>query len=163
MEINLESISPVEIIRSILIELQGQADEKKLALAFLPHTKDFPIINIDKEKFKQILINLIGNSIKYTEKGKIEILSEEKKSGSILEIKIKDTGIGMSAKAREGLFQKFYRIKTDKTEKIIGTGLGLWISKELVEKMKGKIMVDSIENVGTQMTLQFKIVQKKKN
>ncbi len=68
--------------------------------------------------------------------------------------------MGMSAKDRERLFEKFYRIKNEKTKSISGTGLGLWITKQLVELMKGTIMVDSIENVGTQVTLQFPVVKK---
>lgn len=161
MEFKTEDISVNKIIESIIDELKVQADAKKLELVFLPHTDELPAINIDPEKLKQILINLIGNSIKYTEKGKVEVLCEEKNKGKTLEIRIKDTGIGMSAKARENLFQKFYRVKNEKTEKITGTGLGLWITKQLVELQKGKIMVDSIENVGTQMTLQFPVAKEK--
>ncbi len=74
-------------------------------------------------------------------------------------VDVKDTGIGMSSKAREKLFEKFYRIQNEKTRAITGTGLGLWITKQIVELMNGTIMVDSIENVGTQITLNFPIVK----
>jgi len=161
IEMSIANISPSETIESTLKELKVQSDAKGLLLSFLPYKSELPLIAVDTQKLKQIMVNLVGNSIKYTENGKVEVLCEEKNNGDILEIKIKDTGIGMSAKARENLFQKFYRIKTEKTEKISGTGLGLWITKQLVEMMKGKIMVDSIENVGTQVTLQFKIVKGK--
>lgn len=70
-------------------------------------------------------------------------------------ITIKDTGIGMSSKEREHLFEKFYRVKNDKTEDIIGTGLGLWITEQIVKMMKGSIYVDSIEGVGTQFTIEL--------
>ena len=79
-----------------------------------------------------------------------------------LVISIKDTGIGMSAKEREHLFEKFYRIKNKKTQDVVGTGLGLWITKQIVEIMKGSIFVDSIEEVGTQVTIQFPLIKKTK-
>lgn len=157
IEIDLRDYDPAPLISAVIEELRVQSDAKSLALNYLPHSDKLPSIMIDKEKFKQILINIIGNSIKYTEKGQVDVSTEEKDNGNLFEIRVKDTGIGMSAKARESLFQKFYRIKTEKTQKINGTGLGLWITKQLVELMKGRISVDSIENVGSQFTLQFKV------
>ena len=68
--------------------------------------------------------------------------------------------MGMSAKDREHLFEKFYRVRNSKTDKITGTGLGLWITKELIQLMKGEIYVDSIENVGTQVTVLFPPITK---
>lgn len=149
------------IIKDVLTELKVQANAKKLALEYKPHTDKLPAVNLDIDRFKQILINLIGNAIKYTEKGGVEIMTEEKERGRILEIRIKDSGIGMSAKARQRLFEKFYRVQSAKTKNITGTGLGLWITKQLVELMRGQIMVDSIEGVGTQVTLNFPIIKNK--
>jgi signal transduction histidine kinase len=154
---------PVEadpIIQNIVNELKVQADEKKIILIYKSALNKNLLVNIDIDRMKQVLINLIGNAIKYTEKGSVEIITEEKNISGILEIKIKDTGIGMSTKQRERLFEKFYRVQSEKTKDITGTGLGLWITKQLVELMKGTIAVDSIENVGTQITLQFPIVKK---
>ncbi len=161
LEVKTAPMEAGQIIKDIIAELKIQADQKKLALEYKPHAEKLPLINIDSERFKQVLINLIGNAVKYTEKGGATVLTEEKDNGKILEIKIKDTGIGMSAKDRERLFQKFYRAQNDKTKGIVGTGLGLWITKQIIELMKGKIAVDSIENVGTQVTLRFPIIQSK--
>lgn len=146
------------IIKDIITELKIQSDAKNLKLKYNSNLKPFPKISADGDRLKQVLINLIGNAIKYTEKGSIEIITETKNKGKILEMRIKDTGIGMSAKAREKLFEKFYRVQNEKTRDITGTGLGLWITKQIVELMKGSITVDSIENVGTQITLNFPIV-----
>jgi len=159
MKIEAKPIELGAIIKEIVSELKVQADEKKLALEFKPHATTLPLVNLDIDRIKQVLINLIGNAIKYTIKGGVEVATEEKETGKILEIRIKDTGIGMSAKDRERLFQKFYRVQNDKTKNIAGTGLGLWITKQIVELMHGQIMVDSIENVGTQITLNFPIVK----
>ena len=162
ISLNPVPTEPTQIIKETVAELMVQAGNKKLALDFRPHKEVLPIINIDKDRFKQVLINLIGNAIKYTPAGEIQVLTHARYDSRVLEVKIKDTGIGMSSKDRERLFEKFYRIKNDKTKDIIGTGLGMWITKRLVEMMNGTITVDSIENVGTQIALQFPIVKKGK-
>ena len=80
------------------------------------------------------------------------IVSEEENMNKIV---VHDTGIGMDEAERKNLFTKFYRVKNDDTKDVTGTGLGLWITKELVETMKGKILVDSIKGVGSQFTVMF--------
>lgn len=157
LQMDLKDVAPGKIIEDVVRELKIQSDQKCLSLKYSPLAENLPAINIDTDRFKQVLINIIGNAIKYTEKGGVEIFVEEKNKDRALEIRIKDTGIGMSAKDRERLFEKFYRVQNEKTVKITGTGLGLWITKQIVELMRGKIMVDSIEGVGTQITLSFPI------
>ncbi|NTU98710.1 HAMP domain-containing histidine kinase [Candidatus Falkowbacteria bacterium] len=152
MEIN-------KIINEVISELSIQAKQKNLSLSFKPHKGESPLVSVDTDKFKQILINVIGNAIKYTLKGGVEVFTNEK-DDKFLEIKVKDTGLGMSTEARSRLFEKFYRIQTEETAKITGTGLGLWITKQLVEMQGGKITVDSIEKVGTQIDITFPIVKK---
>lgn len=159
LEVKTAPMEISQIIKDITAELKVQADQKCLALEYKPHNDKLPIVKIDSEHLKQALVNIIGNAIKYTEKGSVTVLTEEKDGGKTLAIKIKDTGIGMSAKDRERLFQKFYRVQNNKTKGIVGTGLGLWITKQIIELMKGKITVDSIENVGTQITLLFSIAK----
>lgn len=153
MERKLIDIRPV--VDSVVSELKIQADQKSLALSTKTAEGDFPSTNLDSDRLKQILINLIGNAIKYTVQGSVEVMVEYKKEDKQVVIKIKDTGIGMSAKARERLFEKFYRVQDEKTKNISGTGLGLWITKQLIELQDGKIAVDSIENVGTQVSVMF--------
>ena len=162
ISLNPEPTEPTQIIKETVAELMIQAKNKKLALSFLPHKEVLPIINIGKDRFKQVLINLIGNAIKYTPAGEVQVKTHARYDGRVLEIKIKDTGLGMSSTDRGRLFEKFYRIKNEKTKNITGTGLGMWITKRLVEMMNATITVDSIENVGTQITLQFPIVKKGK-
>jgi signal transduction histidine kinase len=158
--IDFEKVNIYDTVSSTIDELMVQAQKKNLKMFLTCLTKDLPLVNIDTDKLKQVLINLIGNSIKYTETGKVEVYIEAKEKTGNLDIKIKDTGIGMSAKAKTRLFEKFYRIQNDKTRNIRGTGLGLWITKQLVELMKGSIHVESIEGTGTQITVSFPIVQK---
>jgi signal transduction histidine kinase len=144
------------IIESTLKELKIQSDAKGLVLSSALDNNASAVINADKDRLKQVLINIIGNSIKYTPTGGVEVkaINRDKK----LIIFIKDTGIGMSAKERERLFEKFYRVKNKKTTEISGTGLGLWITKQIIEAMSGTISIDSMEGVGTQVTLEFPLI-----
>ncbi|MFZ2970643.1 MAG: HAMP domain-containing sensor histidine kinase [Minisyncoccia bacterium] len=152
LDVNMTGAKIEPIIEEINGQLKISADEKNLALIYQKPEKELPMIECDPDRLKQVLVNLVGNSIKYTEKGSITVSTEINKDNK-LEIKVKDTGIGMSAEEQKRLFEKFYRIKNDKTEKIVGTGLGLWIAKQIVEFMKGKIYVESMKGAGTQFTV----------
>ena len=74
------------------------------------------------------------------------------------EFRVQDSGIGISAEDQKKLFQKFSRIKSTETAEIRGTGLGLWITKQIVEQMGGTIYVESIKGVGTSFIIRFEIV-----
>jgi len=153
---DIKSTDAMSIISSLIKEYELLAKEKGLKLEF-DKKPEFPEILIDPDKFKQVMINLIGNSIKYTKKGSVSILlGNDRRQARII---IKDTGIGMNEDERKNLFSKFYRIRNKETENISGTGLGLWITKQLVIKMKGKISVDSLPGIGSQFTLEFLIAK----
>jgi signal transduction histidine kinase len=158
LKIELKPIDIMPIIEETVKEFKIQADQKNLKLNYLLEPNSKSIVEIDKDRLKQVLVNLIGNSIKYTPSGSVEIKIFNREKNLI--ILIKDTGIGMSAKEREHLFEKFYRVKNKKTEEISGTGLGLWITKQIVELMNGAIFVDSMENIGTQITIELPLTEK---
>jgi K+-sensing histidine kinase KdpD len=157
LKMDMKDMEIWPLVEETVKEMKIQADTKGLALSCVlePNTASF--ISADKDRLKQVLINTIGNSIKYTPSGSVEVRALNRDNKLVLIIK--DTGIGMTAKEREHLFEKFYRIKNKKTEDIIGTGLGLWITKQIIELMKGTIMIDSMENVGTQVTLEFPLIK----
>ncbi len=152
-----ESIELESIIRDIVSQLKVKADEKGLALEYLESETKLPLVSSDSERLTQALINLIGNSVKYTEKGSVKVTTAVK--NNLVEIKIIDTGIGMAGEEQKNLFQKFYRVQNEKTGKIVGTGLGLWITKQIIELMKGSITLESMEGVGTQVTIKLKIAK----
>ncbi len=157
LKMDIKDIEVWPLIEETIKEMKIQADTKGLALSCVldPNTKS--LIKADKDRLKQVLINIIGNSIKYTPSGSVEVKALNRDNNLVLIIK--DTGIGMTSKEREHLFEKFYRVKSKKTEDIIGTGLGLWITKQIIELMKGSITIDSMENVGTQVTLEFPLIK----
>lgn len=158
LPVEISDVDMVEIVKNLSDEMKISADEKKLELVNL--VEKMPIVSVDKERVKQIIVNLISNAIKYTPTGKVELTGKE--DGDFAYITVADTGLGMSADAMKRLFSKFYRIKTDKTTGISGTGLGLWISREIALKMGGDISVESIEGVGSHFTLKLKKAKEKK-
>ncbi len=155
--LNMKSFNPKNVIVDVVRELEPQAQEKQLSLEYSSNKSKIENIYADSDKFKEILLNIIGNAIKYTKKGSV-VISHEIKDYS-LEVKVKDTGIGMSAEDQGRLFEKFFRVQNDYTKGVVGTGLGLWITKQLVEIMKGKIYIESMEGVGSQVILIFPLAK----
>jgi signal transduction histidine kinase len=150
IEVSPDTIDVMQVINDIVDQFSVNAQKKNLKLLVDTEQEEM-YIYADKERVRQIIINLVGNAIKYTPKGSVTVqVSKEKKKAKII---VKDTGLGMSADAMKNLFSKFYRIKTDQTQKITGTGLGLWISRELARKMNGDLTAESMENVGSQFIL----------
>ncbi|MBT4287591.1 MAG: PAS domain S-box protein, partial [Deltaproteobacteria bacterium] len=142
-----------------LISVKSQ--EKELEFLFQVHP-DVPRFLIgDPLRLGQILINLANNSVKFTEKGEIVITVEKiknQKEKTTLRFTVRDTGIGMTEEQIRKLFQSFSQADTSTTRKFGGTGLGLTISKRLVEMMKGEIWVESEPGKGSSFifTAEFK-------
>jgi signal transduction histidine kinase/CheY-like chemotaxis protein len=113
-------------------------------------------INADRKRVWQILINIIGNALKYTEKGFIEIgckiqeTDQPKKGNQDLLFTVKDTGIGIDKNMQDRVFDRFVKIEHESTRLYGGTGLGLSIAHDLVKMMEGKIWFDSEVGVGSQ-------------
>lgn len=108
----------------------------------------------DPERVKQIVVNLLSNAIKYTPKGKVEIQGKE--DDQWIYLTVADTGLGISSENMKNLFSKFFRVRNRETADITGTGLGLWIAREIAQKMEGDLTVESIEGVGSHFTLKLK-------
>ena len=153
-----QKISPQEIIIEIVRGLEIKAKQKNINL-FLEIEKGPYFIQANSNRFRQILINLIENAIKYTPEGKIFVRTKIDKNKKKYIIEVEDTGLGISAESQKRLFEKFYRVKTKETAGIPGTGLGLWISKNLCETMKGNIFIESISGIGTKFTVIFPLIK----
>lgn len=157
LPMEISKLEPGEVVAQSIEEMRLQASNKGLVLNYEP-LKEPIFIEANKDRLKQVMINLIGNSVKYTVKGSISVTMKIKNNQLL--ITVADTGIGMSAEDRSHLFEKFYRIKNEKTQQIVGTGLGLWITSEIVKRMKGDISVESIEGVGSHFTVHLPISKK---
>jgi two-component system sensor histidine kinase/response regulator len=144
-------------------DLRGTLDEVGDLMALKAHEKGLEFVsNIhrhvplllfgDPGRLRQILINLIGNAIKFTEKGEIAIhisLEENERTHATIRFEIKDTGIGIPNDRMEQLFKPFSQLDSSSTREFSGTGLGLTISKQLSEMMGGRIGVESQEGKGS--------------
>lgn len=150
MDFTAEPLSATEQIQNVLSELAPSAEQKNLSLALTPSEGNITLF-ANKDRLRQILVNLIGNAIKYTPSGSVTVsVNNENGKAHIL---VKDTGIGIAPEEKAKLFAKFGRIQNENTKNINGTGLGLWISKSMAEKMGGDIFVDSVMGEGTVFTL----------
>ena len=156
-KIVLESVhfSPVEVINEVftLVKYEATAKGVKLKLIWLG---ELPGILIgDPLRLKQIVINLVGNAIKFTEKGEIVIRINVLKNTDEnveLEIQVTDTGIGIDKNKLDTVFEEYVQIEDRIGKKYSGTGLGLSIAKKLVEMQGGKISLESEQGVGTEVT-----------
>ena len=131
---------------SVVELLASSAHEKAIELGYVVAPEVPANLIGDPERLRQILLNLTGNAIKFTDEGGVKVeVSLEAVSGDevLLRFEISDTGIGISKEAQEKLFDKFTQADASTTRKYGGTGLGLAISKQLVGLMDGKIGVDS--------------------
>lgn len=141
-------IAPV--VEETIGELKPLSDEKSIRVTY-EKLAGMPKTLADGGRVREVLVNIIGNSIKYIGTkpgGKTIDIYHELKDGALV-THIKDNGLGMSKEAQAKLFQKFYRVATKDTIGITGTGLGLFIVKQIIEKMNGSIWVESEEGQGS--------------
>lgn len=155
MSFKLAPLAPVAELRDVVEAFRKPAESKGLTIGLTVGT--LPDLMVDKMRFHQVLVNLVGNAVKYTPKGSVTLSARSIDSAHMCEFRISDTGLGISAEAQQKLFSKFYRVKTKETEMITGTGLGLWITAEIVRQMHGTIAVESIEGKGTDFIVRFPI------
>ena len=147
--------SPKEICDEIISTMLVNANDKGIGLQF-NLDKDIPIeIKTDALRLKQILINLIGNAIKFTEQGSVTLkLEREKKADhSELVMTVSDTGIGISDEKLKAIFEPFTQADGSLTRRFGGTGLGLTVSKRLAEQLGGDIIASSQQGKGSQFCL----------
>lgn len=141
------------LTNSVTMLMRSRAEEKGLKIKY-QIDPDLPLfLNSDPTRLRQILLNLIGNAIKFTEKGSIEINAKKVRvrgnSNMFLRFEVKDTGIGLSEEEIENLFQEFSQADSSISRKYGGTGLGLAISKNIAEMMGGSIGVESQKGEGS--------------
>ena len=141
----LKRIDVNDVIRKIipLFVEQYKTRNFKLNLAL-----DLPPSRLDEDKFQQIMTNLIDNAAKYSVNGKTVTIATKLEGNSII-IEIKDEGVGIKKEDYGKVFKKFSRLENHLTSTTQGNGLGLYITKQLVEKMNGEIGFESEEGVGT--------------
>ncbi len=148
------------LLDEVVKEVSPYAVEKKVSLAFDHPSVTLPKANINRQKVKQVLLNLIDNAIKYSsvgEKGKVNVSLEAK--DNFLQFSVRDNGIGIPSGDRTRIFERFYRgSNSTKLDPGGGSGLGLYIAKGVVEQGGGKIWFDTKEGEGTTFYATFPAV-----
>jgi signal transduction histidine kinase len=154
MSFSVETLNPQHLVEEVVTSFIIPAQEKSLRVLFdTSGCMDTQLVKVDKGRLKQILINLVGNALKYTLHGDVIVKQYTEKDR--VYVRVSDTGIGMTEEERRGLFGKFYRIKNNETKDVRGTGLGLWITAKMIEEMGGTISVESIKGVGSHFIVSF--------
>jgi PAS domain S-box-containing protein len=162
MEILENAFSPSALLYNVHSIMYSQAAEKNLKFKLNASPEMKSVLVGDDTRLRQVLINLVGNSIKFTQEGSImlnaEVVSESDTHQTIL-FEVIDTGIGMSPDFIARIFDKFSQEQNESNRRYEGTGLGMTISNDLIRLMGGQLGVDSIKSAGTTFSFQltFKI------
>ena len=156
LEFDNKVMDPSSVINTATESMRFRAEEKKLTIKL--QLRGGLAISVDGKRLQQIIINLISNAIKYTKEGSITVKTSV--DGNLFVLRVSDTGLGMSSQVQSSLFGKFYRSDSQDVRDQKGAGLGLWITKQIIEEMKGTIQVESIEGVGSHFIVRFPIAQK---
>ena len=158
LDVEIVDYNPVLLIREVLQIMKVKADEKALGLFFEGHAALPQSIKTDPGRVRQILTNMIGNAIKFTDHGSVTVTPYiEKIAPYRLLIDVTDTGIGMTEQQAQSVFEAFVQADSSITRRFGGTGLGLSISKQFADALGGGLSVKSLPNIGTTFTLSLKL------
>jgi signal transduction histidine kinase len=163
MNLTLERFKIQDLLDEVLNISSPLAAEKNLVLAVDANSDRKAEITADRTRIRQVMLNLVGNAVKFTEKGGVRIRTEQKAENVL--ISVSDTGIGIPEDKLDLVFQEFTQVDTSATRKAGGTGLGLPISQNLVRMHGGRLWVESsgVEGDGTtfyvELPVEAKIVE----
>lgn len=162
MELAAESTDIVDTVSTAFDMFRGQMDEKEISYALDIGDVYDRMVMIDRNRFLRVVLNLLSNAFKFTPEGgsvTVRIRQTSKGTGGSgdYEIRVEDTGIGMTKEFAEQIFEAFSRERTSTVSGIQGTGLGMAISKSIVDAMGGRIMVDSEPGRGTKMIVDLRL------
>ena len=160
VELTKEEFSIREVSEYVGDLLNEKAERYSVSVNF-DYSNIDDLIYTQKEYFKDLLINLVTNGIKYNQKGgKVEIKYRQDATRLVLEIE--DNGIGIDKDDLDRIFERFYRVSRSRSRNIEGTGLGLAIVKHIVRSLDAKIFVESELGLGTKFTIEFDLVKIRK-
>jgi len=159
IKFNFKEVNILELLEQTLFEFYGESRKKEVELIFLKNYKDLPKVNCDTEMIRVVFQNLIENSIKYSNPNdKVVISLKHNETEKNIEISIHDAGIGIEEKDKSKIFEKFFRAENAKTKDYVGSGLGLFTTKHIIEHHKGKIWFESNPDSGTTFFITLPII-----
>lgn len=160
MKYEMDDFNFAETVEQVVDDIRPTAIKKGLLLTYRSDISSNAIVNADIGKVRQALHNLINNSVKYTNKGSVVVTVSEHKKDKLIWADISDTGIGMSEDTKDSLFAKFSRAKDANKTNTSGTGLGLFVAKQMIVHMGGDVTADSEgEGKGSTFTLKLPLQQ----
>jgi signal transduction histidine kinase len=137
----------VNVVADEVRQLRRHAEAKNLELIFTPPSRKMPLMELDESKTRQVIMNFIDNAIYYTRQGGIYInLNADKQN---VRLTVRDTGIGVPESAKSQLFSKFFRAENAQAARPDGTGLGLFLAKQVVEDQGGTVIFESTQDQGS--------------
>ncbi|MFN8421400.1 MAG: GAF domain-containing protein [Anaerolineae bacterium] len=148
MELDLEP-TPLDTVMDEVQRLSRILLKQKPVTLTVDIADDFPWLYVDRVRLRQILNNLVSNAIKFTERGEVLITAEAQQDRGMAHLSVRDSGIGIDKQHLQVIFEQFRQIDSGSTRRAGGTGLGLPITKRLVEMQGGKIWVESVVGVGS--------------
>ncbi|UVI31444.1 sensor histidine kinase [Paenibacillus spongiae] len=152
-ELRLEAIDVVPVIKQAVASLEEACRAKNMSIELITPKIPCPIL-VDVDKMTQVFVNIVYNAIKYTHaSGKIEIITDHDRDSGQIIVHVKDNGVGISQEELPRIFERFYRIDKTQSREAGGSGLGLTITKRLIESHDGKIGVTSKPGVGSVFTV----------
>jgi signal transduction histidine kinase len=152
--LNMDDYSLKEVVHTVVTAMESLAAAKKLALT-VEVSDGMPSGRGDERRISQILLNLVGNAIKFTDRGEVRVAAKAA-NGTFL-VSVADTGPGISAAEQTQVFHEFHQVDSSNTKKKGGTGLGLAIAKRIVELHGGRIWVDSQLGMGSNFQFQLPV------
>jgi signal transduction histidine kinase len=148
MALDVDDVDVVALVHETLSHLEGQVGGKTVLLRY-DGPAVAPLVRTDIGKLRQILVNLVGNAIKFTERGSVTLRVETGPDGSVTALGVRDTGIGIPADRLDAIFQPFEQADTSTSRRFGGTGLGLAICRALSEMLGGRLTVESTLGEGS--------------
>jgi len=149
-------ISLERLVKEVIDSLKTRADAKNIKLIFKKPDKQAPKIRADEEKMKLAISNLVENSLRYTS-SRGQVVASLSHKGKRVELSVKDNGIGIPKDQQKRVFSKFFRAANAMKKETEGSGLGLFITKNIIETHKGKVWFESEEGKGTTFYLSLPI------
>jgi len=152
VELVAEVFSPLRLVEDVRSIMSVRAAENQIGFEVACGERVPGTVCADQKRLKQILINLVGNAIKFTDQGTVTLSASYEQSTNRLSFEVADTGIGMTERQLKRLFQPFTQVDASESRKHEGTGLGLAISQRLANMMGGEITVESESGIGSRFT-----------
>jgi signal transduction histidine kinase len=152
MPLNLSDFELPELVQEVMAELDPIVARTRLAVS-ASLAPELPPLHSDRQKVKQIVLNLLSNSLKFTHEGSVQVIAHYELATSMVTVAVKDTGIGIAPEHQEKIFEDFQQVDSSPTRAYGGTGLGLSICRRLAAMMGGRVTVQSTLGQGSTFTL----------